>query len=323
MIGSFFEYPAANTVTRCIKANLLHHAEWNSLVMADTLPAALNALLATSYGTVFDFSTVQQDALPSMRDVEHGLHTHTISSLLKTLRFLHGTPAMLIIMLLRRYELLNIKKTLRRLSQPGRKQNRLAIPDYDLGHYGLARGPHWETITDTQQLGRLLENTCYRNAYRDGLAAFGADNDLLVFESVLEKEYYTELNRCLEQLGFGEQEKLRTFTGSYLDEVCLTAFVRMKFQHGMAAPAILPLLPIEGCLRFSEQLFWRIADTGDEDACCEQLKKEWKWSVVAGDSLAETVQGIRRRRRAACRSTFLRGSPLGLGPMVAYYFLKE
>lgn len=320
---SLFEYPAANTLTRSIKAYLLRADEWNALITADDLPAALNALLATAYGSSFEYSTVQADTLPSLREVEHTLRTTTIRAMCKMLRFVHGNPATLIVGLLHRYELLNIKKTLRRLTQADQRRSQLAIDDYRLDRYGLVPFLDWAGISDLQKLGRCLEPTYYGEVYRDGLAVFLENDDLLIFESMLEKEYHTELLRRAAALSLIEQAAVEDFIGSYLDEVCLTKLTRMRYHYGMDPPAIYPLLPLQGCLNLNESVFWRIADAEDETGSMERLRQEPAWLKLAGTSARETVQNIRRRRRVLCRKAFLRSTPMRLTPLIAYYFLKE
>jgi vacuolar-type H+-ATPase subunit C/Vma6 len=323
MAFSLFEYPAANTLTRSIKARLLNASEWNAIVMADDLQVALNALLASDYGRNFEYSTVQANALPSLREVEHVLRATTIGAISKLLRFVHGTPAELLIGLLHRYELMNIKKTLRRLTQQEQRHNQLAIEDYRLDKYGLVPYLDWAGIRDVQALGLKLEKTYYAEVYRDGLAAFLENHDLLVFESMLEKEYHAELVRRVSNLSLIEQVHVSAFTGSYQDEVCLTALTRMRYRYRMDPPAILPLLPLEGCLNLNERIFWKIAAADDEEECMERLGTEHAWQQLAGETVKETVQNIRRTRRRESRKVFLRATPMRLTPLIAYYYLKE
>jgi len=290
---------------------------------AHDLAAALDVLLASSYATCFEWTSLRPDALPSMRKIEHMLRASAIQSISGILRFLHGAPGGFIVGFLHRYELLNIKKTLRRLSQPERREHHLEIENYNLGRYALVPNIDWDKIADTQQLGQTLEPTYYRYAYRKGQAVFSESHDLLVFESALEKAYHDELAERAERLDCVAQAAVGEFLANYMDEVCLASFVRLKFEQNMEAPAILPLLSLRACDRVTEKLLWRLADAPDEDECVALLREERGWAQMAGNTLRETVHNLRKERQVMCRQVFRRASPLSLAPALAYYFLRE
>ncbi len=318
MLTRFFQFPAAYTRTRSIKSLLLKNEDWQALKHASDLTSALNALLNTSYGECFDFSSVQSDVLPPMRSVEHILRKSYITAAKKILRFLHGAPKYFVVCFIQKYDLLNLKKTIRRLSQSAGVERGLKLKNYDLGRFSLLPNTDWDEIRDFKELGRLLENTYYQYAFRRGYAQFSEINDFLLFESFLEKAYYDELINKSKGLGISH------FLGSFFDEICLSSFLRYRFEFSMDAPAILPLLPIEGCFFFTEQVFWKVAEAEDADEVFEIFKKTIRKNAeINGENMQEAVDNIKEARDEKCRKTFIKASPLSFSPILSYCFMKE
>ena len=308
----FFQPPAAYTRTRSIKSQLLKDEDWQALEHTDNLTSALNALLNTSYATYFDFSLVQSDNLPLMRDVEHILRNSYISSSIKILRFLHGSQKDFLICFIQKYELLNLKKTIRRLSKSAEIDYGLKLKNYNLGRFSLLRKTNWDEIKDFKQLGKLLDETYYQFSFRKGYAQFTQTNDFFLFETLLEKVYYDELIIRSKGLGISD------FLNIFFDEICLSSFLRFRFEFDMEAPAILPLIPIKGSSFFSEKLFWKISELEDADEVFDFLKMK-----VKGKNLKEKINHIKKNRQIKCRKIFITASPLNFLPVLSYCFLKE
>ena len=321
MAPGMFEYPAANTRARTIKAKLLQPQDWQALMNAADLPGALRVLGATDYRGALD--AAQAGGPASMRMIEHALRSTIIAAMQKLLRFLRGSSRTVPELLVQRYELLNIKKTLRRLSQPERRESRLAIANYELGSTALVKDIQWDELKTPEDLRKALDHTFYRRAYRMGVAAFSDSHDLLMFESRLEKAYYDELTNCTQGLGLTNCTQVRAVLGSYFDEVCLTAFARFRYQNGLDASAIYPLLPLKACRKLTEHFYWTLAATTSEAACIAALGAHARWARIAGSSLRETYQNLRRERLRLCRFAFVKSSPISPAPVIAYHFLKE
>ena len=323
MLGNYFEYPAAYTRTRSVRAKLLSAEDWRVLTESKDLFAALSFLVETEYRDYFEWTSLHADALPSMRRVEHMLRRSTVSYIMKILRFLSGAPADVLVALVHKYELLNIKKTLRRLNQPERREHHLEIENYDLGRYGLVPGTDWDEIKNPGELGRALQPTCYGFAYQKGQSVFSESHDLLLFECTLEKVYYEELAAVVSRLSAVGISEARSLIGGYIDEVCLTTFTRLRCDHEMECSSILPLLPLAGAERIHEQLLLRLSEASDEEDVFELLGSESGWKGMTGVNLRETVSKLRKARLLKCRKVFSHGLSLNVAPAVAFYFLKD
>jgi|GEM_PF-1274987 len=323
MIAEVFQHPAASARARCIKAQLLTRADWQTLLSMPDLASVIGALVRTSYSACLALDPARGGALPFLRAVEHALHVSALNAFVKLARFVRGDSRALINVLAHKYELYNIKKALRRLSQPERRQHHLATDDYALGPCALLPAMQWERLASTNDLGRALEHTYLGETFRRGLAAFGEAHDLLPFECALEKRYLQELAHCARRVAGPDGALLLPLVGNYLDEACLAALVRLRFQHGMENEAVFPLLPLEGCTRMTEALFWRLAAARSMDECCAQLRGERGWRALARDTYAETLHALRTERQQLCRRAFVRATPLSLAPVVAFAFAKE
>ncbi|MCX7847382.1 MAG: V-type ATPase subunit, partial [bacterium] len=216
-----------------------------------------------------------------------------------------------------------VKKAVRRLSQPERREHHLATEDYHLGPCGLVREIAWERVTSAAEVGRALEGTYLEEAFRRGLAVFGEQHDLLLFECGLEKSYLEELARRARRVAGPDGALLLPLVGNYVDEACVQAVVRLRFQHGLENAAVFPLLPLEGCMRMNEGIFWRLAGARSMDEWCRQLRGERGWCGVAGETYAGTIRALRMERQQLCRRAFVRATPLSLAPVVAFAFAHE
>jgi len=307
-----FQTPAAYTRTRSIKSQLLKDDDWKDLEHAPDLTTALNILLNTTYASNFDFTSVQFNNLPSMRLVEHQLRNSYLKDAKKILRFLHNSPKKFIICFIQKYELLNLKKTIRRLRHQTATKQSLKLTDYNLGRFSLLPKTDWTEIKDFKQLDSLLEKTYYQFAFRSGYTQFNKTNDFFLFESFLEKAYFDELITKSKGL------RISKLIGNYFDEICLSYFLRLRFEFNMEGPAILPLIPIKGSKLFTEKIFWEIVKFDDVEDVLNFFFK--KTNCI---NLKEAITEIQKLRKKICKKVFIKAVPLSFSPILAYFFLKE
>jgi len=323
MLGNYFEYPAACTRTRGVRSKLLSDADWKILSESRDLFSALNYLVDTEYHDFFEWTTLHADALPSMRRVEHMLRSSTISYIINVLRFLSGPPAEALTVLIQKYELFNIKKTIRRLNQPERRENHLKIDNYDLGRYSISKDVNWDDIKSFDELSEILKPTYYRYAYQKGHNFLSQSHNLMLFECLLEKVYYDHLTSSIEKLERTKSASTRSLLADYLDEVSLTMFVRLKYDHNMEFSSILPLLPLSGSKRVSERLLEKLSSVSDSEDFFNALSEETSWKNIAGENLKQTVYNMRKYRRRHCTKVFAEGLSMSIAPSIAFFLLKE
>lgn len=318
-----FDYPAAYARTRSMKADLLKPATWASLVQSPDFQTALQVLFTTCYARVLGSVQVSAGVAPSLRHIEHALRMSTIDAATRILRFLSGAGAGVLVVLVQHYELLNLKKTVRRLCQTERRESRLSIDNFDLGPHALVRGMNWDEVQSMQALARLLESTYYRFAFQRGMQAFGEGRDLLVFESLLERAYNREVEERISELEHADRVMAARLYGTALDRAFLSALIQLRCTHGMSPEQMSALFDLRGCRRFTEQVFWAVSGGDSEEAIMEKLREQRPWAHIAAGTLRATVQNIEADLLHQCRTEFAKGSPLSLGSMLAYYLEKE
>ena len=323
MLGNYFEYPAACTRTRGVRSKLLTNTDWKNLSQSRNLFTALNYLVETEYRSFFEWTTLHADALPSLRRVEHTLRASTVSYVINILRFLSGSPADVLTILIQKYELLNIKKTIRRLNQLERRENHLEISNYDLGCYGLCKNINWDDIKSSDELLKILKPTYYRYAYMKGHNLIEQGHDLMFFECMLEKVYYDQLIDSIGKLEKTKSDSIRSLVADYLDEVSLIAFVRLKFNHQIDYSSILPLLPLNGCNHITEHLLSNLSSAASSEDFFSMLAEETSCKKIVGENLKKTVLNMRKIREQHCIKVFAKGLSMNIAPAVAFFFLKE
>ena len=323
MLGNYFEYPAACTRTRGVRSKLLSSTDWKKLSQSRDLFSFLNYLVNTEYRSFFEWTTLHADALPSMRRVEHMLRSSTISYIINILRFLSGPPAEAITVLIQKYELYNLKKTIRRLNQPKRRENHLKIDNYDLGRYSICKNVNWDDIKNLDELSEILKPTYYRYAFLKGRNLLSENRDLMSFECLFEKVYYDHLISSIEKLDNNKSVSIRLLLADYLDEVSLTMFVRLKYDHKMEFSSILPLLPLKGCSRITDRLLEKLSSAFDSEDFFDMLSEETGCKKIAGENLKQTVYNMRKERIQHCAKIFAEGLSRNIAPAIAFFFLKE
>jgi len=322
MLGHYFEYPAACSRTRGVRAKLLTAPDWKNLLESKDLFSALNNLVDTEYRDFFEWTTLHADALPSMRGIEHMLRSSTVSYIINILRFLTGAPAEALTILIQKYELLNIKKTIRRLNQPERRENHLEIDNYDLGRYALCKNINWDEVNNYNELSEILQPTYYKFAYHKGYNLLSQNRDFMIFECLLEKVYYDHLVSSINKLA-RRSSPAHTLIADYIDEVSLTLFVRLKYDHKLEFPSILPLLPLNGREKMTDQLLEKLSSAPDSEDFFDMLAEEKICKNIAGKNLKETIYNMRKERVCDCTKVFSEGGAMNIAPPVAYFFLKE
>jgi len=323
MVSGMLHNVAASARAHGIRAHLLQAEDWHALLRAADLRAARELLARTPYRDAFAGPAATADSLPHMRTIEHALRSSTIQAMQLVLRFLRGGVRLLPRTLIQRYDLLNIKKTLRRLTQPERKDVRLAISNFDLGADAVVPRVAWDSVASLTDLGALLKQTYYRTAFERGFAAFSESHDLLMLESMLEKAYFDRLARtaCMRRLP--RRSPLRHLLGNYFDELSLTALVRLRFKNNIEPKTVFTLLPLDACLRLAKPLFWRVVQAANEPDCCALYSAAAHWAESTDNSLATVLHRLRRERQLLARRVFAQSMPVSGGPVVALYFLKE
>ncbi|RLD09838.1 MAG: hypothetical protein DRI44_07600 [Chlamydiae bacterium] len=323
MLENYFEYPAACTRTRGVRSKLLTETDWKNLTQSRDLFSALNFLVETEYRGFFEWTTLHADALPSLRRVEHTLRASTVSYIINILRFLSGAPAEALTVLIQKYELLNIKKTIRKLNQSERRENHLEINNYDLGRYSLCKNINWDDIKSQDELSEILKPTYYRYAYMKGQNLIEQGRNLMFFECMLEKVYYEQLISSIVKLEKNKSDSIRALIADYLDEVSLTTFVRLKYNHQLDYSTILPLLPLSGCRKITEQLLNKLSAASSMEDFFSMLAEDSNCKKTAGETLKKTIFNMRKLRERHCVKIFAEGLSLNIAPAVAFYFLKE
>jgi vacuolar-type H+-ATPase subunit C/Vma6 len=302
---------------------LLNARDWQTLAGAPDLAAALAHLGTTAYGPALDAAAAQSDSLPSLRTIEHVCSSDLANDMANIGRFVHGAAFDLLSALTERFELLNVKKVLRRLSQPERREHHLTLNSYDCSLFALVPPQQWDECKTPADVGRVLSHTYFAEPFRLGLASFGESHDLLRFEGGLEKAYYDTLLARVEALVDVQPGLVHRIVNLYFDEQCFNVIARLRFSYGWEGSAILPLLPWRGCTHLTERRFWELAALRSEAELVAALYALVGWPPPAEASMQTLTLRLRQARLAACRRAFLRASPLSVAPMVAFFFMKS
>lgn len=320
MIPGLFQYPAAVTRAHCGKAELLRPHEWRKIQNAGSVSDALNILFSTVYGEACGFSHVEENALPPMRTVEHAMRQSVIIRMTKIARFLEGAPERLVIRCIQKYDILNLKKTVRRLHNTQMRENHLAIDTYTLGTYSLLPHNDWDSFTTLAKCGEALENTWIGSTFSQAQAALQENDDLLLCEIRLEKAYITALRK--------ECDALMSATGSrehifrFIDMYNIITAARLRYSNAYEPAAAYPLLNLEAGDRFTEKVFWAATEMTDSEEYWRYISRIYHWEDEVTTERDASIR-MRTEQQNACKITFRGSTSLHLSPVIALYFMKE
>lgn len=322
-----FEY--GNARVRAMRSRLLRSADYARLIGAGSLDRMLALLADTAYRPDVEAALVRARGLARL---DQAIRDNLSAALHKVASFYSGRPRQMVDLLLRRWDLRNLRTVIRmaEASHIATEPGRLLIP---AGHLTeaelveLARQPDVWSLIDLMVSWRIPSPEAVPLLLR-ARAELVSTRDLSVFETVVARDFATTIDTVLGDQNGGAASILRAEIDAHNLEIALRARTAR-----LAGEAGLPVQPDQylpgGVVPVPHWVLLSESDSNEELAAIAAVRTPlpgWAPALAnwaATGRLADLQDGLRRAITAAAIARFVAGDPLGLDIPVAYVFAKE
>lgn len=224
-------YGYLNARVRGLRAQLLPAGFLTDQLDASGFAGFTSALAQTSYGRDLDESA--GDVI-SLADVDAALARGFVRTTRALLGYADGTPRALIALLLRRYDLANLKALVRARHADRGAEDVLAavLPAGELTSKTLRSAAD---AADLAAAGQVLALSGHplAEAFRKGVVAYADEGDLLAFEIALDRAFYAGWSADAERLS--APEGFRTYVATEIDATNVRTALKLRGRPVEAA----------------------------------------------------------------------------------------
>lgn len=212
-------YAESNVSVRAMRSTLVSAAEFEALARAPSPGAAWNIIRKTAFGAV-----LPDVAWKDLRTAEQYLRHATALQFRRSIRHLHGRPAIVATLLLSRWDLDNLHIALRTWHGRDAEQN----GDEPIAHY-VHKIP-FDRIDNAQSIVEIvaaLEGTPYADPIVAASAEYEKSHSTFAIELSLEKDFYARLIGATTALGGADARDGLAMLGAEIDLLNLAWIGRM------------------------------------------------------------------------------------------------
>jgi len=319
---SVARYSYINAKIRARKANLLTAEQWNALLGARDMPAALRILDATGYSDLVR----EFDAQTSPLEVERTLQQDFGKVLAETINDVPESAQHLMTWISRKFQKEVVKTLLRLYTTNADKETteRLLVP---FNQFTLEILTNLATASNLQELISHLPDPFFRIILENNLQKYEESSKLVILEQALDNVILQNLYEQSQKLGGIDKEVIIELVGLEIDLVNIMITLRSQFLEIPRAESELLLLGIEHKLprrlcreamqkETLEQRVWVL-----KDSPYEQLMNQG-WEAYEQLQTLHVFEHIFHKHiQAASRDTML-GYPFQFGVVLGYLTLK-
>jgi V/A-type H+/Na+-transporting ATPase subunit C len=228
-------YASSNARMRGMRARLLSDDIWREMVVAEGLPATLNLLKTTGYGSLV--TDVEQGGAFTLERLERRLLGQAAANCRHAMALTTGSVRALILVWWQHFELENLKALFRGLEQK-------MEPDTVRG-FLVPLGEHstlpWDALLHEHSVTSLvdrLSRTHYINPLRNAFPIYQREHTLAALEVALDVRYYRDLAAAIKHLGGAEREEARRVLGILLDILNILWAFRYRVYYQLSPEEI-------------------------------------------------------------------------------------
>jgi V/A-type H+-transporting ATPase subunit C len=313
-------YARPNALVRALVARLLTPEQKRSLIGTPGLEETLRLLAGTPYGP--ELEAASRDGGP-LFPVERALQRSLIAAYERVLHTLGGAPQRLVVEMLRRLEVDNLKAILRGLA-------RGAVPDevrallLPLGRHSRLPVDRLLSVTNVGAAVAALSDLPVGRVLRDALPRYERERSLFPLEVALDLSYYRQLWATAESLAGGDREDALRLLGTRYDTTNVDWMLRYKVVYGLSAVEIYNYALPYG-RRIDDRVIRQAGAAPDLAGLIDALPEPYRGLLapLAGTrelwSLEVTLNRLLQREARGA----LTGYPFHIGTMLGYLWLKE
>ena len=318
------DYGYSNARIRGMRSRLLKQAFFDDLMMSKDIVAVIQKMMQTEYGPDLENRILQGR---TATQVDEALKDNMVATFRKVLRFANDEATTLLVTLLGRWDLFNIKTIIRgkhmKLSNEETLEGLIAVGQ--LTHIDteeLVRQHDVPAVVDTLATWGLP----FAAALREVLPEYLETADLSLLELALDRYYYEWAAKRLKRRRRNSRVA-RTFLGTQVDTLNLLTSLRLLNSDVDVEDAGRFFLP--GGLSITEDVFLDLASKSDVDEVFGRLKRTPYAAPIEAVAVKYIEKGSVSVFERALEDYLFRqaydtgkGDPLGIGLMISYVWTK-
>lgn len=326
-------YAAVNATTRALYSTMLAPETWPLLIHAPDFDTLLSALGKTAYAP---YLTISRDALTPRRTA-YQLRWHLAKAYEKLIRLTPEPASQLLVQLWLRYEVDNVKATLRGI-ETGASWDQIRHLLSPMFRHITLQLDDLSRMVATGSVVRAIERTQgtpYYDTLTHAVARYETERNLFPLEVALDLGYRRRVWQAIQQLKSSDQDHAMHLVGTSLDVDNLLWAIRYRIYHNLSVEEIINYtLPFGYKVR--DEHIRAIARSTDAAAIADVVRRVFPKAMeleelstqTRSDStllrhwLVELEHILHRHIIGLCQSAFL-GDPFHIGVPLAYLMLVE
>jgi len=315
-------YAFTNAKIRSLVSFLLTSEELDKLIGSRDLQEAAASLKNTAYGRILkeEFSDEEQ-----IKALEKELGKYDIDIFGKIKKSLAGEPDKLIELLIQRYELEQLKLSLRIWSK------RSGIEDSKYLIRGISRQIDFDSIISAKNIEDIiliLDGTPYKQPILKALEKYKESKALFYLEASLDRDYFSRVWQEVGKLSGKDKEIALRLIGIEVDIQNINSIIRLKQYFNLPAGQALKII-IPGGLRINEPVARKVLLMDKINAMIQgvAIKPYEELETLLGKGLERSglymIESILYQALIKEARKMLCGYPFTIGTILAYFILKR
>lgn len=319
MLTSVLKYAYPQARIRALKGALLTADDFAALLAADTYPAFLRHLQATTYAKALSETDESPLTIPGLTAV---LHTTLFQDYEKAIQALAAGPVrQFFVLLYQKYDLINLKTILRGICNevPEEIVAPLLLPK---DRYTLFSRHAVLKLRKVMDVVEYFRNTFFEYPLQRALYRFDKEREFFPLEMALDLHYYHTLWETALKLPQDEQTIVRELLGMTTDVLNVSWIIRFKEQYHFSPEEILNYLIHHGHA-FNLKDRRELAEARDAAAILTHLQQTRYKKAIRGDESLDTLHIVLTRYVVSQIHKYFLGDPFQIGVILGYLLLKE
>ncbi len=283
------KYSAINAKIHALKSNLLKPEDYAELIEKSSVPDIVR-FLQTKDAYAGILAGREPESI-HRRDLELLIRNYLITVLKKLTHLFKNPEREIVILLIKRYEVENLKLALRNALTEAKSDIRdFSLKFYNLESFSSIEPEKVAMCKNTEEVLEALSGSPYQSEIRHVLESQSAKTGNLVYvlETALDKWYVSKLKDAIGKLGGRDKEDALRSIGIQIDLKNMEWIVRVKKFYGMSPEELYNSLFHTG-YRLKKDFLRMACDTKGVNEVIEFLKSSAYTSIFTGLEDSDTL----------------------------------
>ncbi len=232
---NFIKYPVINSKIHSLMSHLLTEENYRELISKRSVVEIIRYLKEkTVYTDVLGDKNIEDI---HRRDLEILIRNKRLEVIKKFTHFFHEPERGFVILLLKRFEIENLKLAIRNALTSAKEDERdISTKFYEIGNYASFDPVRIATSNSIDEILDILRNTPYYTEIRNILESYkGTDRNLVyILETALDKWHLTNIRRHLNKLSGTDRTAVMETIGKQIDLMNAEWIIRAKRFYNLS-----------------------------------------------------------------------------------------